>query len=302
MNISISCSVYSELHDAIKNDPVLAGLEDTSRLTIEWPSREFDALKSIWHGKSRLTALLEFGISDELLSQSRLFEVWGVDIRAYDLSDADDRYFRSQEECGPLLAGVNCAAQYFPAVRYFPEIKLSNPRVKPKHISSLEAPWPAYFIGDEEAKAWRGQSYSGLKFGPVYPHRGQHPHQGVSLIVPEYIMGPMTQGRNVIEQKFVYGNTKYTHPVALGFMVYTSEQISAAKDFNFTCEPVCTYGYPRILVSRRFVDFYRERGVMGWKLRPVLETGSIYHREFVETLDRFMADWNTGHSDNRIDG
>lgn len=299
MRISILLTTYPDLVHEVEHDPILKNLVKTWRLELDWPSKEFDALTRIWSGKSHATARLNFSVSDELLSETQLFEVWRQEV-AYSLSNSDSNYLRQHQQTGPLLEGASSDVRYFPKVRYFPEVKLTNAKVRDKRISSLDAPEPIYFIQEEEAKAWCEENFSGLGLGPVYRHRGRQVHSGVSLIVPNNVMGPMVMGNNVIAQNFVHQNLRYEFSLVTGFLVYSHEEIEKSKDFNFTCEPVCTYGYPKMLVSRKFVDFYRKRGLSGWVFRPVLEFGGPFHQEFVETFERFMVDWRTGHSENRI--
>jgi hypothetical protein len=261
---------------------------------VKWPSTEFELLKRLWQDTRHLVARLEFETSDELVASARLFEVWRVDA-AYAVSTADQRYLREHAQSGPHLMGAEAS------VRYFPEVSLTKSHVKARQISSLDAQVPVYLVTKQEAAIWTSKNFSGLRFGSVLRHIGTTNHDEAALIVPQSVMGSVVKGENTINEDPTTGNTAY-HQLSLGFLVYGREAIADATDFNLTREPICSYGYPQVVVSRRFVEWYVTRELKGWKFRPILEEGNKWHREFADSFSSFMRDWQTGHRENRFSG
>lgn len=249
----------------------------------------------MWKGISHLVARLEVAVPDELVTSAALFQVWRVET-AYSLSVADQRYIREHGRTGPQLKNADTG------VRHFREISLTRAHVKPGQISSLDAELPVYLVAREEAAAWKLEGLSGLAFGPVHRHTGMKDHDGAALVVPESVLGPITIGPNTIHESFTANDLVGHHQLSLGFLIYGSQAISEACDLNLTREPICSYGYPQVVVSRRFVDFYVRRKLRGWKFRPILEEGSKWHREFGNLFSAFIFDWKSGSLENRFSG
>jgi len=183
-------------------------------------------------------------------------------------------------------------------VRYFSEARLSQARTKPLQISGLDASPSLFFVARDEAAQWEGLKFTGLQFGPIYGHRGTAEFGDARLLVPTNVMPEMVPGRNTLVSICDGNESRHT----VGFSVYEKSAIESAADFNFTREPTRSYGYANILVSRRFFEFYRQRGLTGWRMRPVLESGTEAHIQFQSTLNAFLSDWSTGHPRNRLVG
>ncbi len=287
---------YGKARQAMRDIPAFEALEVHSGVfAIQWPSIEFDVLKENWSEWKYIVARIECSVPNDLLVETMLFEVWKME-NAYGISSIDQEYFQGHAKNGPLLKDAD------PGVRYFSEVRLTRPQVRPMQISSLDAVVPVNFINHDEARVWSSQKFSGLEFGRVCGHREQKIHEDASLIVPTNVMSSMVRGQNVFMESFVHHGIMNTHPLIVGFLTYEEDDILQARDFNFTREPICNYGYSQVLVSRKFVDFYRKRGLTGWVFRPILVSGSVLHREFAEMFNKFMVDWRTGHPDNRFSG
>jgi hypothetical protein len=255
-----------------------------------WPSAEFERLKDAWVETPRATARIEFDVPAGVDATCPLYEVWSVE-SAQSLSDADDTYIREQERNGPILEGAEAG------VRYFPRLCISKVKPKPNRILSLDAEVPVHIITRGCAEEWVNQQFSGLDFGEV-SNRKLKKFEDVALIVPQCVLGPMCRGENVVRTE----DGGLTRDQVIGFCVYSSEELARACDFNFSREPLYTFGYPKVLVSRRFVDMYRAQRYRGWRLRPVLEKDSVSEKQFTAALHAFLADWSSGCAANRIVG
>ena len=292
MQIKLLLWPYSELRTELKRHPDLWSQKVLNGpLELTWPSKRFQLLLEIWNQIPFASARTEFLFSSDHLATSELFEVWNQ-TTGYSLSAADRRYFYEQEDNSQVLISEA------PVVRYFSQVRLSKPTCKSRHISALDAPVPVFLIDSNEAAIWTDKCFTGLDFGPAYGHRGKKADDKARLIVPRHIMPPMEKGSNIVINRL--NQMEYFH--LIGFSIYNRSAIQSAQDFNFSREPTCDYGFSRILISRRFRDFYEQRGLTGWVLRPVLETGSTHYQDFQKTLKAFLADWATGHPKNRLVG
>ncbi|WP_373034194.1 hypothetical protein [Sulfurovum sp.] len=136
----------------------------------------------------------------------------------------------------------------------------------------------------------------GFDLLPVEKRKGQCVDNHFFLHIPN-LMPPAFQ--DCTREEGIEDECKYLG--IKGCASYTKEAVEQALDFNYSREAVGpTYCMGEIVVSKQFVELYKEKKLRDMKIQPIFTIGSDLYNEYIEQYMAFEKMIKEYHPNNKI--
>ncbi len=159
-------------------------------------------------------------------------------------------------------------------IRLLRGLHLSKVTLRPQEVAGIGEWTASYLAGPGFWQAVREAGLSGLFAEPVLQTRSGRPLEGAQQLCTDVILPPVADDASVC-----------------GLLCYQPDQLGGRADFMHSAEPWANprFGWPEWVVSARVRALFHPRGLQGWDFRPVLQTGSALHADYLTLCAQLRA-------------
>lgn len=163
-------------------------------------------------------------------------------------------------------------------VRVLKLVRLSALKVGEREVACVSEGIPEYVLGPGVVSLFKAAGLNGWSTRHVINKKTGEPLSGGTLLWTDVFSGPVGQDHTLWKCTGTKGEDHFRF---VGCMVIPAASLSHLPDFARTSEPLGINDFPAWIVSQRVRKLLDEKGVRGWKWRPVIESGSELHKRYM---------------------
>ena len=281
MKFMLRFFLREDLNSRLKKDSSITDRFDVENTAYSWINSDNEVVPEIFQSSRHTQGLRVYVLVE--LTKKELTQVTHYEVDARKLIKQPDAVQDKNDEY--MISRPYIKTSERTKLRIRDKIFLKNPRFKEDVIASIEF-GEAYLCSSSVSQLFINSDLSGYCEYQVLHYKDSEAVADCVMLGANNILPALHEDRSiVILEGSPSDNVTFRR---LGLASYSDNELSNAKDFNFSGESYGEDGCGLLIVSSRVRDVIRNNKIKGIAFTPILNRSTDLYKQYLDKFDRLF--------------